>query len=916
MSSLTPGTRLGPYEIVGAIGAGGMGEVYQARDTKLNRVVALKTLPPAFAADADRLARFRREAQMLAALNHPNIAAIHGIEDSGSTYALVMEFVPGRTLDAVMTAPMPVAEALPIARQIATALEAAHEQGIVHRDLKPANIKITDDGTIKVLDFGLAKAITGDGSSGLVDQGMSPSVLTMTSPAMTGMGVILGTAGYMAPEQAKGKPVDRRADIWALGVVLFEMLSGRAMYRGETVTETIAHVITQPPDWTALPASTPRSVRRLLRRCLEKEPRARYQSAGDVRIDIDEALGDPVEETVTVASVSGRAPVPAWRRWLPWALAAMFFIALVVAQWPRPAPPARPQRFEVRLSAEGQLFVDENVDGAVAVVSPDATNLVYLATRARQLFLRPLDRLDATPIAGTEGAMQQFFSPDGKWIAFVSSGALKRVQLSGGAPIPIADVGEARGGAWGPDDTIVISPGLTTGLSRVPSTGGTLVPVTHLGPNERTHRWPSFLPDGRTVLFLCQLNNAAYDDGTIEAVRLDTGERTVLVRGGTHPLFTKSGHLIYTRGGTVFAVPFDPARLQVSGEPQPVLSGVIASGAGIGAGSGNGASQLSIADDGTAVYLPRLGEEQPLLRLAVLDRSGRTVYSYPERQRFRDPRFSPTADRIAVRKSEIGSDHVYILDPARGTMTKMTFDGTMSGLPIWSGDGRQLAFFSDRGQKVLQIHLIRSDGTGDIRVVSGDDATRAPHSFSPDDRLIVASELNPKSNMDVVVVSVADGRSTPFVSTSAIELFGTFSPDGKWIAYQSAEVTSNPEIFVRAYPGGGSRRQVSTGIGLQPLWTKGGREIVYSTPVAGDRVAIMAVAVQADGETLALGKPEQLFEAPIASPPTASTYHVSADGTRFVVLLDEEAAAAERMHATVVLNFFDDIRRALAAAGK
>lgn len=528
--SLSPGTRLGPYEIVGPIGAGGMGEVYQARDTKLNRTVALKILPEAFAGDPDRLARFKREAQVLASLNHPNIAAIHGLEDSPSTssehggvLAIVMELVPGRSLADLITAPMPVAEALPIARQIAAALEAAHEQGVVHRDLKPANIKMTDSGTIKVLDFGLAKALAPEGAGASADFMSTP---TVTSPALTEMGMILGTAGYMAPEQAKGKPIDRRADIWALGVVLFEMLSGKALYRGETVTETIAHVITQPPAWDALPPSTPASVRRLLRRCLEKDPRNRLQSAGDVRIEIDEILSTPTGDDATDAR-EALPPAPAWRRVLPWALAGALALALTFALWPDADAPVRPVRLDVRIGTGEDLVVEPDFDGPIALLSPDGQTLVYLAgsSTGRRLYARPLDRLESTPLSGTEGAIQQFFSPDSRFVAFFANGKLMRTMVAGGSPVPVASVGDPRGGTWGPDETIVYTTNIATGLSRVPAAGGTPVELTKLAANERTHRWPSFLPDGKAVLFMCQLNNAVYDDGTIEAVRVDTGER-------------------------------------------------------------------------------------------------------------------------------------------------------------------------------------------------------------------------------------------------------------------------------------------------------------------------------------------------------------------------------------------------------
>jgi serine/threonine protein kinase/Tol biopolymer transport system component len=914
--SLSPGTRIGPYEVVATLGAGGMGEVYQARDTKLNRSVALKILPAAFASDPDRLARFKREAQVLAALNHPNIATIYGFEDQ----ALVMELVPGQTLAAHITSPMPVADVLPIARQIASALEAAHEQGIVHRDLKPANIKVTDDGTVKVLDFGLAKAMAGDGAR-TSDPAASPAELqTITSPAMTELGMILGTAGYMAPEQARGKPVDRRADLWAMGVILFEMLAGKALYRGETVTDTIAHVITQAPDWNLLPPATPAGVRRLLRRCLEKDPRNRLQSAGDARIEIDElmtgagAAGDS-------GSASGVSPSPigeassqfrsrsAALRWLPWGIAAALLTALAYTLWPKPVVLQPLVKLDVKVASGDELIVDADNDGQIAILSPDGQRLVYVGSSPtmRRLYVKSLDSLDSQPIPGTEGGAQPFFSPDGKSIGFVANGMLMRTQLSGGTPVPIVTASAMRGAVWGPDDSIVYTPELTSGLSRVSASGGSPALVTKVTGDERTHRWPSFLPGGQAVLFMCQMTNGSYDSGTIEAVRLDNGERKVLVRGGSFPRYVESGHLLYVKQGAVYAVPFDPARLEVHGEGRPVLTGIFSTGEAVGAGSGNGSAQIAVAPNGTAVYLPTSKQPQAQLRLVVVDRSGKVTYEYPEPRLFRDPTFSPDGRKIAVRVVADRTEHLHILDLDRGTLTQILFEGQYSGLAVWSKNGEQIAYAGDRRGKGLDVFLSRSDGTGEQKLLTpGPPGTRVPSSFSQDGRLLAFMEINPKTNMDIMVMSLADNTITPFINSPNVELVGNFSPDGKWMAYQVVDPSGRPEVFVRSYPDGGALRQVSNGGGGLPYWTKQGREIVY----LADRT-LMAVDVTPEGNALTLGKPRRLFELQFAQPVNAINYDAFPDGNRFAALVTTtaKAPAEPRTHLTMVFNLFDEIRR-------
>ena len=894
--ALTPGSRLGPYEITARIGVGGMGEVYRATDINLARQVAIKVLPEGFARDADRLARFEREAKTLASLNHPNIAQIYGLEKSGGMTALVMELVEGEDLSwRIARGAIPIDEALPTAHQIAEALEAAHEQGIIHRDLKPANIKVRPDGTVKVLDFGLAKAMEPVGSAPNVSQ--SP---TITTPAMmTGVGVILGTAAYMAPEQARGKPADKRADIWAFGCVLYEMLTGRRAFAGDEVSDVLASVLAREPDWTLLPGGLSHVLGTYLKRCLHKDRKQRIGDVQSVRLALEGAF-----ETAEPVRSSSRTT----QLW-PWGIAVALAILLVVAIW-RPWTPSAatppPMRLDLRLGAGERLVVQEDIDGALAVLSPDGQTLVYAGTRdsVRRLYVRPLDSLESRPLSGTEDARSPFFSPNGRWIGFFSGGVLKKVAVTGGAPVSIASAPESRGGTWGPDDTIVFTTTGRTGLHRVAAAGGTPVEMTKPLEKERTHRWPSFLPDGNAVVFMRQNQDAAYDDGFIEAVRLDTNERKILIRGGSFPRYLASGHLVFVRENTLFAVLFDVERLEVQGNPQPVLYGVMSSGRGVGAGAGNGSSQIAFSSNGSVVYVAGSSpgtNSHPV----IVDRSGKRLFTYPEHREFRDPRFSPDGARVALQMGDGKTSHVYVLDVDRATMTKVTFDGSYNGLPVWSPDGSRLAYSSDRVTGGVNIFLRRSDGAGDSDALTSGDGLKIPTSFSPDGRLLAGMQLG-STSMDVVVLSLADRQLKPFAATPAEEIVPAFSPDGRWIAYMSNEGGAF-DVYVRPYPGPGGKWQISVGGGVQPLWTKGGRELVYLAGPAMNR--FMAVEIAVEGDVLRPGKPQLLFEMPVAHPSEASWYDVSAEGSRFVVL---EADDDVLTHVTLVFSFFDEVRRMLA----
>jgi serine/threonine-protein kinase len=645
--SLHAGTRIGPYEVTALIGEGGMGEVWRAHHTALNRDDALKVLPDAFASDSDRLARFRREAQVLASLNHPNIAHVYGLEQSDGVQALVMELVEGPTLaDRIAQGPIPVDEALPIAKQIAEALEAAHEQGIIHRDLKPANIKVRPDGTVKVLDFGLAKALE-PMSARDMHATASP---TITSPAMmTGVGMLLGTAAYMSPEQARGKAVDKRSDIWAFGAVFYEMLTGTRAFGGNDVTDTLAFIITKELDWRTLPAATPAPIRRLLRRCLEKDRKRRLESAADARVEIEDALTAPSLDASDV--VGARVQRVGWRYLLPWSVASTVTLVLAVvlalwAPWRTSVAPAA-VRLEAALGADASL---DRLNASLAV-SPDGSLLVFSARNQQgiqQLYARRLGELQAAPLAGTTNARDPFFSPDSQWIGFFADSSLKKIAVTGGAAVTLCAAGDDRGGWWAEDGSIVFQPGGSgVGLSRVASGGGMPVPLTKLGAGEVTHRWPQVLPGGTAVLYTAHSSVTGFDDATIVVQPLPNGAPKIVQRGGYYGRYLRSGHLVYMRQGALFAEPFDLARLEPVGPPVPVIEDVSTYTGLSGLGGQAGSAQAAWTETGTAVYLTGQSEvdEMPI---DWMDRTGTVTPLRPTRASWSNPQFSPDGRRLAT----------------------------------------------------------------------------------------------------------------------------------------------------------------------------------------------------------------------------------------------------------------------------
>ena len=894
------GSRLGSYEILAAIGAGGMGEVYRARDAKLGRDVAIKVLPASFARDAERMARFEREAKVLASLNHPNIAAIYGFEDSSGVHALVMELVEGPTLaDRIAAGPIPADEALRVARQIADALEYAHERGIVHRDLKPANIKISRDDAVKILDFGLAKAVEGDASS--MDMANSPTLTHMATQA----GVLLGTAAYMSPEQAKAKPVDRRADIWAFGCVLYEMLTGKRPFDGETVTDTLAAVIRADPDWSLLPPGTPPRVRVLLQRCLQKDPKQRLRDIGDARISLDEVLSGTSDPASVAAATTTRPPF--WRRALPWSVAAALAIVAAVLAWAyqravhAPAPPANPIRFQIPITAPLAQ------GGGRFAISPDGRQLAFAATGsdgASRLWVRPLNSLEARPLPGTEASTFPpfFWSPDSRNIAFGADGKLKTVDVAGGTVETLCGApGLVIGGSWNRDGTIIFGsfPG---GIMKVSASGGTATPVTTLDPSRQEiyHGMPFFLPDGRHFIYQRLSSRAGNSGGYIGSIDTKPGEQdlTPLIVGDSSAGYAPSsepdvGQLLFMRNGLLMAQPFDARMRKLSGAPVAVAENVGAfQGDGFFSVSANGILVYRTADASTA-----------LLQLTWFNGQGKALGTAGEPGVYGQPALSPDGTEAAYVQFRVGGQSdVWLLDLARGTSTRLTFSSDAED-PIWSADGKRVIFTSSpNGTSNLYEKLANGASGEELLLKSTED--KGPTDVSRDGRYLLYNSIDPKTGMDIWVLPLqGDRKPFPFLSTDFNEGDAHFSPDGRWVAYASGE-SGYGEIYVRPFSpdsnaadasGAGAKWQVSYGGGDAPRWSANGKELYYVTPDS----KVMRVDVTTS-PTFQAGTPKLLFQAQDANDANGN---YTIDGKKFVFLVPAEQTGQARSAFNVVLNW-------------
>ena len=912
-SSLS-GQKLGVYDVGPLLGVGGMGEVYRARDLKLNRDVAIKVLLPAVANDAERLARFRREAQTLASLNHPGIAQIHGLEDGAGGPFLVMELVDGPTLaDRLAVGPLPVDEALSFARQIVDALEAAHERGIIHRDLKPANIKIRDEGTVKILDFGLAKAIDQAPAGEIAN---SP---TITSPAMTQAGMILGTAAYMSPEQAKGRVVDKRSDVWAFGCVLFEMLTGRRAFGGEDVTDTIAAIVRGEPEWTALPADTPSQIRLLLRRCLEKDRKARIPDIGVARFLIDERIATP----------SAAAAASRWR-WTAIAAAAGLAVgvAATAIAWRALSPMPQPEgaaRFVFVPPPSQPLFI-QGSDRDVAI-APDGSFIVYRSGNSAQtqpaLSMRGVNELEPRPLPGTTNGRFPFISPDGRWVGFQAGTEIRKVAIAGGPAMRIATIsGLPRGVSWGEDGYIIV--GTPNGLQRVHEDGGELAPLTTIDPNKpEQHVLPHLLPGGKWLVFT-SFTGTDYLAARLEALELATGRRKLLLASGQDAAYVDSGHLVFglanatgdaaTRFETSLrAVRFDPVRVEVIGEPVSLIDPVRVGTAPT--------VNYSVSRRGDLVYVLSSGVYTPpaARTLTWVNRQGRETAIAAQPRTYATARLSPDATRIALDVRDDTMD-VWVWDLNRQTMHPLSRHAAQDLGPIWTSDGKRVMWTSTRGGGNPNLYWQAADGTGEAERLTVSANNQFPTSTTPDGDILLlfGASGNNKNAMDLFTLSLKDPahKAEPLIAAEGMDFGAEVSPDGKWLAYHS-NVSGEFQVYVRPFPKvEDSRRQISTAGGTRPAWSRNGRELFY---LDRDGMLTSVAITAAPGAAFEAGPPARILNRKYYLGASLlgldlRAYDISPDGQRFLMIKDPESPAPVTQPASLVLvlNWAEELKARLS----
>ncbi len=910
------GQMLLHYRILEKIGVGGMGVVYRAEDTKLRRKVAIKFLPDQRSGDREQLARFKREAELLASLSHPNIAVIHGLQESDDTYFLDLELVEGKTLaDQLEKGPLPLKQAIDICVQIAEGLEAAHERGIVHRDLKPGNVKVTSDGKVKILDFGLAKSFRNPAIE--AEQPPSPVI----TDEMTRPGIIRGTAAYMSPEQAQGKTVDKRTDIWAFGCVLYNCLTGKRAFPGETVSETLASILKDEPDWEALPPAIPLTIRSLLHRCLRKDPRDRLHDIADARIELKEAFGK-----FTEVPAAGRVPI----RMLIAAGTAILLVGLLIGVGvtryfgstnSRKSQPVA--RSSISLVPGHGLGSPESATGRPVwtdlAISKDGRLIVYSSAATKpgpqgksQLYLRRSDQFEARPIGGTDGGCNPFLSPDDRWVGFWVDGELMKVAIDGGVPVHLCHVLFPFGASWGADNSIVFAPFENTGLFRISAEGG--VPEVLTTPDktkeERSHRLPHCLPDGKGVLFT--ILKEAFDLEP-RIAWLDPGTRkwSVLMEDAADARYVPTGHLVFLRQGMLMAVEFNLERHQVTGQPVPAIANVMQALNSTQSWQNSAAGQFCISDSGSLVYAEGgiLPEEQN--SLVWVNHKGQSTPAMSIKAHFLAARLSPDGRRIAY--WTFGRERaIWVYDLERGTVNLLTNKGRPAFL-TWSPDGKRVVFGWSKTAP-SNLYWQAADGSSAMeRLTAGSDYTQYPGSWSPDGSTLAVVEVNPGTFWRIGMMDLRTRRITPFLKPVAIEEYDPeFSPDGRWIAYTTTESGRN-EVYVRPYPGQGGKWLISREEGSDPLWARNGKQLFYRSNPSEDRQQVWIVDVRTDGGFSA-GKPRLLFEGQrLNSCSPIRSWDLSLDSQRFLMVKGEETNLTPVNQLFLVQNWFEELKRLVPA---
>jgi len=895
---ISTGTRLGSYEVLAQIGAGGMGEVYRARDTRLERIVAIKVLPTHLADKPELRERFEREARTIASLNHPHTCALHDIGQQDGTDFLVMEYLEGETLaERLKKGPLPLDQVLQFAIEISDALDKAHRKGITHRDLKPGNIMLTKSGT-KLLDFGLAKL-----KQEVAPANVQLSQLPTANDPLTAQGTIVGTLQYMAPEQLEGKEVDARTDIFAFGMVVYEMATGKKAFEGKSQASVIGAILKDdPPPISSLQPMTPPSLDHIVKTCLAKEPEERWEAASDLCRELKWiAAGDSQSALPSIATA--KAVRTLGRQGLFIGAGALLFGALIsgIAIWhlqPTPLAPVAVSRSVFSLPAGDRFGV---LQLPVVALSPDGRYLVHVARRGnnQQLYLRAMDSFEARALPGTEGALAPFFSPDSQWIGFFAESKLKKIPISGGAAVTLGTLSTGSptlSATWGTNDNIIFQELTTGGFWQISAAGGSPKRLNTLGKGEASHRWPVFLPGGKAVLFAGS-TSASWTTPQIELYRLDTGERRNLISGGTDPYYSPTGHLLYVQGGTLMGVPFDLQRMEVRGTPVPVVEGVMQS-------TYSGSAQYSISENGSLAYVPG-GIQGSQSTLTWVDRKGVEQVLPTPPHSYRVPRLSPDGTRVAVALDELGG-HAWIYDLARETLTRLTFEAGGINSLAWTRDGKRLTFNSGAPPNLFWQP---ADGSGKAERLTTSENQQNPISWSPDGQVLAYMELDPTTNWDIWLLRLGDRKPQVFLRTSSFESVPQFSPDGRWLAYVSDE-SGRFEIYVQPYPGPGGKWQISTEGGTEPIWNPNNRELFYRN---GPTMMSVDILTQ---PSFSVGKPRMLFEGPYLSiTSTLASYDVSPDGQRFLMLkATEQQQSITQIN--VVQNWFEELKQKVPTGKK